>query len=156
MEEAEKAIYQALRDDSEATNGLRALLGNTTTSPYNVYYAFLPENVDFSAAGGSKAFVTVLLASSVADLESRSPAARLMQDVYQITAYARELSKVRSIQRRIRWRLDNLRGITLPTTIDQFHNVALETYSADRYDDKFDCRWQMAEYRVWRRDDDLR
>lgn len=156
MEEAEKAIYQSLRDDSEATNGLRALLGNTTTTPYNVYYAYLPESVDFSPAGGSKAFVTVLLASSVSDVSTKVPGARLMQEVYQVTAYARDLSKVRSVHRRIRWRLDGMRGIILPTSLDQLHKVALIGYGADRYDDKFDCRWQMAEYRVWRRDDDLR
>ncbi len=156
MEEAEKALYQALRDDSEALVGLRALLGNTTTSPYNVYYAYLPENVDFSPSGGSKAFVTVLLTASPADISSPKAAARLMQDFYQVTVYARDLSKVRSVHRRIRWRLDGARGLTIPTTLDQVHKVALIGYGSDRYDDKFDCRWQMAEYRVWRRDDDLR
>jgi len=155
MEEASKAVYQTLRDDSTATVGLRALLGNTTTTPYNVHYAFLPEHVDFSPSAGNVGHVVVLLASSIADIQAGSIATRLMQDVYQITAYARSLSTVRAAHSRIRWILEHKRKMTNPTSDDVIQKIALEGYGPDRYDDAFDCRWQVATYRVWRRDDDI-
>ena len=157
MEEAQKAIYQAIRDDSAASIGVRALLGNTTTTPYNVYYAFLPVALEFSPASGTKqGFVVVLLISSVADLSAGKADTRLMQDVYQVSVYARDLSKVREVHSRIRWRLEGKRGLTDPTTDDVIHKIALESIGPDRYDDAYECRWQTAIYRVWRRDDDLR
>lgn len=155
MEKVSEALYKSLRDDSEATVGIRALLGNTSTTPYNVYHAFLPENVDFSPASGNKGFITYLFVSGTPDNSPHGSAAFIVEEVYNVTAYHRSLSSVESIQRRIKRRLHNLRGVTSPTSQAQLHRIALDSMGPTRFDDKWNVYWQTALYRAWLRDDDL-
>ena len=152
MEKVDEAIYKALRDDSVASVGIRALLGNTTTSPYNVYHAFLPEGIDFSPSGGSKGFMTYLRVSAVADMDTHPKAAWLMNLLYNITVYARALSTVEAVLRRVRVRLDHGFGVTNPTSQAELHNIKLESVGPSRWDDAFKVHFQTAFYRAWGRD----
>ena len=154
MEKISEAIYKALRDDSESAVGLRALLGNTTTSPYNVYHAFLPTSIDFSPTAGNKGFITYLFVSVVPELGTREDM-RVMEEVYNITAYHRLLTQLESIHRRIKWRLQDARGVSNPTSQAQLLNIRMESLGSMRFDDVFNVYFQTAFYRVWVRDDDL-
>lgn len=155
MEKVNEALYKALRDDSEATVGIRALLGNTTTTPYNVHHAFLPDKVDFSQASGAKGYITYQFVSGTPDNSNMSTASRLSEDVYQFTAYHRNLSKVEDIHRRIKKRLQNKRGITDPTSQAEIGEVLLDSESPPTFDEAFKVWFQVKYYRVWVRDDDI-
>ena len=84
MEQVSQALYKALRDDSEATNGIRALLGNTTANPYNCYFGSFPESFDFSPSGGAKGLLVYSMVSCVRDTEFRGPAAMVAAAVEYI------------------------------------------------------------------------
>lgn len=155
MEKIDESIYKALRDDSTASVGIRALLGNTATSPYNVYHAFLPDDVDFQTASGQVGFLVYHRISSVPDIEQHNPSGLTMVMLYQISAYARSLPTVESVLRRVRWRLDHLRGVTLPTTLAALHQIKLDSAGPTRFDDAFKVFFRNDMYRVWGRDDNL-
>lgn len=154
MEQVAQSIYQAMRDDSAATVGLRALLGNTTTTPYNVYHAFLPAGIDFSSTT-AQSYITYQLISSVADIEQHSKGGRIMVETWQITAYAHTRTKVDSIHRRIRHRLDALHNVTLPTSQAVLHQIRFESLGPHTWDDAYKVFFQEATYRSWGRDDDI-
>ena len=155
MEKVNEALYKALRDDSEATVGIRVLLGNTSTTPYNVHHAFLPEKVDFSPSTGAQGFITYQFVSGTPDNSNMSTASRLIEEVYQFTAYHRNLSVVEDIQRRIKKRLQNKKGITDPTSQAQLYEVLLDSESPPTFDDAFKVWFQTKFYRAWVRDDDI-
>ena len=155
MEKVSQALYQALRDDSEATVGIRALLGNTTTSPYNVYHAFIPEAIDLKTAAGNVGFITYNLISSVAETDIGAPAVRLFQELYDFTVYHRLLTTVEAVHQRIKRRLISNRGVTQPTTLAAIYNLKLERLGPHRWDENFNVYFQVASYRAWVRDDDI-
>ena len=156
MEQAGQAIYTALRDDSEATNGIRALLGNTTTTPYNVYHADFPTSFDFSPSSGTaQGLITYHMVSSVRDNEMSRPSIYVFQALYNITVYARALTKVEAVHRRVMLRLHNMRNVTVPTTLAWLHNVKLENEGPNIFDDAFKVHYRAAFYRVWGRDDNI-
>ena len=156
MEKISEAIYKALRDDSETTNGLRTLLGNTATNPFNVYHAFLPDGIDFSPSAGLKGFVTYQFVSGVPEPGISSEDNRLLEEVYSINAYHRTLTQLEKIHRRIKWRLQNARSVTNPTSESQLYLIRLDNMGPIRFDEAFNVYWQLAQYRAWLRDDDLR
>lgn len=155
MEKVNESIYKALRDDSEATVGIRALLGNTTTTPYNVYHAFMPENVDFSPSTGAQGFITYQFVSGTPDPDNHSEASRLSEDVYQITVYHRNQSIVEDIHRRVKRRLQHKRGVTDPTSQAELVGLKLDSESPPTFDDVFKVWFQTKFYRAWVRDDDI-
>lgn len=155
MDAISAALYQALRDDSEAVVGLRALLGNTAATPYNVYHSILPETFDFSKSTGDKGAVTYFLVSDTPDPDAGSTNTRLMQAVYNVQGYHVNLATLDTVMRRIKWRLQDMRGITLPNSLGELHRVRLSSEVGERYDAKFMVWWRTAVYRVWYRDDDL-
>ena len=155
MEKVNEAIYKALRDDSEASVGIRALLGNTTTTPFNVFHSFLPESVDFSPSAGAQGFITYQFISGTPDLEQQSEASRLVEEVYQVTAYHRNLSIVEDIQRRVKRRLMRKRGVTDPTSQALISQIKLDNEEPPTFDDVFKVWFRTTFYRAWIRDDDL-
>lgn len=155
MEKVAEALYKALRDDSATTVGIRTLLGNTSTTPHNVYHSFLPEAVDFSPSAGSQGFITYHFVSGTPDQSQMSTASRLTEEVYQFTAYHRSLSQVEAIHRRIRNRLENKRGVTDPSSQAEISEVRLESQGTSTFDDAFKVWYRSDFYRVWGRDDDL-
>lgn len=155
MEEVSKALYTALRDDSEANVGIRALLGNTTTTPYNVYHAFLPEAIDFSQSSGNKGFITYQFISGTPDITQHSRASMLSEDIYQFIAYHRNLSTVEDIHRRIKKVLQQKRKVTDPTTQAVIHEIKLDSEGPSTFDNAFKVWFQSKFYRVWVRDDDI-
>lgn len=155
MESIGQAIYTALRDDSEATNGIRALLGNTGTTPYNVYHSHLPDNIDFNQSSGAHSFITYFLVSSVSDNSVHGADGRLVEEVYNITVYSRTLSTLESVHRRIKLRLHDMRNITAPSSQARIHQVRFENEIATQWDDDFKVFFRPAFYRVWGRDDNI-
>lgn len=155
MEAVNQAIYKALRDDSEATVGIRALLGNTTTTPFNVFHSFLPESVDFSPSSGSQGFITYQFVSGTPDLSSQSEALRLIEEVYQVTAYHRSLSVVEDIQRRVKKRLMRKKGVTDPSSQALISQLKLDSEGPPTFDDVFKVWFKLSLYRAWIRDDDI-
>lgn len=153
MELVSQAIYTALRDDSEATNGLRALLGNTTTTPYNVFHADPPAAFQFD---GGKSCLTYLFVSGTPDLSGHPTAGRAMQEIYRINAYSRNLLTVERIHKRVKWRLQGKRSLTLPTTETLLQQLKLDSMGPTRYDETWNVYWQSADYRAWVVDLDLR
>ena len=155
MEKVDVAIYKTLRDDSEASVGIRALLGNTTTTPYNTYHAFLPDNIDFSPAAGNVGFIVYMRISSTPDLGVHSLSTLTEQSVYQISAYHRVLSSVEAIHRRIKKRLLRLDHVTQPTSQSGLYQLLLESEDPVTFDDSFKVWFQQKYYRAWVRDDDI-
>lgn len=152
---AAQALYETLRDDSEATVGIRALLGNTTATPYNVHHAFLPEAIDFSAAGGTKAFIVYQFISGTPDNTSHNRAALLSQEVYSVTVYARSLAKIIAVHKRVKLLLHDKRSVTDPSSGVVIFRMALDAQNPPRFDDAFETWFQSAFYRAWVRDDNL-
>lgn len=155
MEKVGQAIYTAMRDDSEATNGIRALLGNTTTSPYNVFHAQFPDEFDFSASGGAKGLITYHFVSASYDTDMGTAAVKTFQAVYNVSAYARALSTVESVHRRVKLRLDRMRNVTVPTSQAWIHQIKLESEGPNLFDDAFQVWRRTAIYRAWCRDDNV-
>jgi len=155
MEKIDSAIYLALRDDSEATVGIRALLGNTTTTPYNVYHAFFPDNFDFSPASGNKGIVVYNFVSGTPDKTVHSKSTIISEDLYDITAYHRSLDTLEDIHRRIKKRLYLLNNVTKPTSQAELHQLLLDSERPPTFDDDWQVWFQTKSYRAWVRDDDI-
>jgi len=155
MEQVDQAIYKAMRDDSEATVGLRALLGNTSSTPFNVYHAFLPQSIDFSKSDGSDSYITYQFISGVPQNASHSLADMVQEDVYNITVYSRSRPTLESIHRRIKTRLQNKRGVTNPTSEAELIELKLDSESSPQWDDDFKIWFQSKFYRAWVRDDNI-
>ena len=155
MEKIAEALYKALRDDSEAAVGMRALLGNTTTSPYNVYHAFLPEAVDFVTAAGTQSFIVYQFISGIPDQTIHGRDGLAGQELYSFRVYSRSLSTLESICRRIRLRLQGKRSVTDPTTQAVIQSVKMDSEGPTIWDDEFKVFGRTVYYRVWMRDDNL-
>lgn len=154
MEQADQAFYKTLRDDTEATVGLRALLGSPSANPYNVYHAYLPEALDFSPAGGAQSFLTYLRVSSRGDIEHPRPV-QTVQSLYDVTGYSRSRATLNSIMERVKLRLHRMRNVTAASSQVVIHQVLFESEGSDRFDEAFNCHWRVATYRMRFRDDNI-
>lgn len=155
MEKIDEAIYLAMRDDATATVGLRALLGNTTVTPYNVYHSHLPAAIDFTPASGQKGFVVYSFVSGALDNAQQSRAGQVQESLYNITVYHRLLPSLEAIHRRIKQNLYHLWRMTLPTSQAELHQVKLDSEGPHVWDDAFKVHYQTKIYRVWGRDNDM-
>lgn len=153
-ENISEAIYKALRDDSLATNGIRALLGNTTTTPYNVYHAYVPESVDFSPPAGAVGFITYFMVTDTPNLEYQSVATEVVESIYNITAYHKTMTQLDKVLRRVRYRLEDMTGITRPTARSTMHKVRWQMDTTTKWDDEFKVWYRTSLYKVWYRNDD--
>ena len=152
MKEINKALYVVLRDDSEAVVGLRTLLGNTTTAPYNVYYRNLPDNVDFKTTT-NQSFITFFPVSLNYNHTFHDYDARGFVALYQFTAWSRSYTKTYDIVNRIKWRLDGSRSITSPLTDAVIHKILFENTGPETFDNEFKVNMLVSHVRVWGRDD---
>lgn len=151
-----EAIYKAMRDDCDDLVGLRALLGETRNTPFNVYHAYLPERVDFrNSDGDDRSYVTYFMVSSTPDNSFSSPASRAIELLYDVTGYSRKLLTLEKIMRRVKWRLQDKRGVTNPSSLVAIQKIALDSEGSTSWDEAFKVYFKTATYRVWGRDDDL-
>lgn len=155
MEKIAEALYKALRDDSEAIVGMRALLGNTTTTPYNMYHAYIPESVDFTTVTGSQSFMIYQFVSGTPDQSIHGRDGLAGEELYSFRVYSRSLSTLESICRRIRLRLQGKRDVTDPTTQAVILDVKMDSEGPTIWDDDFKVYGRTVYYRVWMRDDNL-
>ncbi len=147
MKELTQSIHKALRDDSVATVGLRALLAHAAT-PWGVYRAYLPEQPDFSA----KNYVTwYLLAAS--GITSPSVDALIRQQVFSVTAWSKDPDTVTDIHHRVRSVLENLRAVTLPTANCALHQIKWEGAGPELFDADFRVYYRAETYRAYYRED---
>lgn len=153
MELVSQAIYTALRDDSEATNGLRALLGNTSATPYNMFHAFVPASFQYD---GGKSCLTYQFVSGTPDLNTHPTAGRTVQEVYRVNVYSRSILTVERAHKRVKWRLQGARSVTQPSSESIISKLALDFMAPTRYDEAWNVFWQTADYRAWIIDADLR
>lgn len=151
MKEVTKAIYTALRDDAEATYGIRALLGNTTTSPYNIYYSFLPSNIDFSSTT-AQSYITFIPVSTVYDDQYHGKDARAFEMLWQFTVWSRSIEKCYDIINRIKWRLDKMESVNAPTADVEIYKVHFSSVGPEDFDDGFKVHAVVCQVRVWGRD----
>lgn len=152
MKEVDRVIYQALRDDSEATYGIRTLLGNTTTSPYNVYRFFLPSGIDFSAAT-SQSYVTFFPVSTNYDMSFHAKDARAFQSLYQFTVWSRSVGKCYDVVERIKWRLDRMQAVGTPSVDAGIIGVKFEGVVTETFDNDYKVHLVICQARIWGRDD---
>lgn len=155
MEAVAQALYTALRDDSEATVGMRALLGNTTTTPYNMHHVLIPEAIDFVTAAGTQSFMVYQFVSGIPrqDIHGRDGLAG--EELYNFRVYSRSLATLESICRRIKLRLQNKLYVTQPTSQAVIQEVKLDSEGPTIWDDEFKVWGRSNFYRVWCRDDNL-
>ena len=147
MKLLKQAIHTALRDDSVATVGLRALLGHAAL-PFGVYYHFLPEQPDFSTSH----WLTwhLLTGSPVAAPES---SAYLRETTFDVTAWSEDPDKVEDILLRVRAVLENARKVTRPTSECDLHAIKWEGHGPDLFDPKFQVYFRSENYRAFHRED---
>jgi len=154
VEKIAESLYKALRDDSEATVGIRALLGNTTTTPYNVYHVSIPAAVDFVTATGSQSFIVYQFVSGTPDQSFHGRDGLAGQELYSFRVYSRTLSTLESVCRRMRLRLRK-KYVTDPTTQAVILEIKMDSEGATIWDDEFKVWGRTVYYRVWMRDDNL-
>ena len=155
-EKVSQAIYTALRDDSEATNGIRALLGNTTTTPYNVFYKSPPAQFDFTPASGSAQSLLIYNeVASIGDLTIRPKTVQLLEEEYDVQAWSRSLTQLDAIMRRVKLRLNGLRNVTLPTSQNDLHQIKFQSMTSAIFDEAWQVYWRTARFLAWSRDDVL-
>lgn len=147
MKALREAIHKALRDDSAATVGLRALLGHATT-PFGVYYHFFPETPDFT----NLSYLTYYFLAGVAG-ESHDVDAYLREHVFAVTAWSEDMDKMEDILMRVRNVIENMRKLTLPTATIGLHSIKWESASADLFDQDDQVYHRTEQYRAFYRED---
>ena len=146
-------ILTALRDDDEATNGIRALLGHSTT-PYGVYHTELLENPDFNS---SKRYISFYQITSTPDMDypgnSRNFTTLPVQETYMITAWGGDTTTTNNlILKRIRYLLQGCHKVTKPTTDADVYDIKMEWEGPELYDKIFGVHYRQVRYRVWLND----
>ena len=154
MKEVEEELYKSLRDDDDPNDGIPALLGNTSTAPYNVYHSHLPESVDFRQ-DDDHSFITYFLVSSIGDQDQHDRSGTTLEQLYQFTVWSRCLSKMHDIHARIKLRLNRKWKVSDPTENAVIHQVRFEADGPETWDDDFKVFTKPATYRVWVRDDNI-
>jgi len=152
MDKIKDMIYTALRDDSTATIGIRALLGNTTATPYNVYHANLPDPLDFAS---SKKYITYFQLSG--DFDTTYPRNNFStmpkQETYQITVWGGDTTTSNDkILDRVRYILEGKHKTTNPTSDAKVFSIKCEWESADMWDDDYRIFYKSARFRIWLQD----
>lgn len=147
MKDLKEAIHTALRDDSAATVGLRALLGHAAT-PFGVYQHHLPEEPDFA----TKSYLTWLMVGGTGG-DAHGEDMRLREAVFSVTVWSQNPDTVEDALMRARLRLENLRGVTLPDDNIQLLQIKFEGHNADLFDDDFKAYYRVESYRAWYRED---
>lgn len=145
-------LYKAIRDDSKATVGIRALLSNTTTTPYNVYHANLPDNVDFSS---SKKYITYYQLTGEYDTSfpRHNYATIPKEETYQFTVWGGTgTTSNDKILDRIKFLLEGKHKTTNPTTDAAVFTIKCEWEGPDLYDEDYRIYYKSARFRVWLQD----
>lgn len=143
-----EAINTALRDDATATVGLRAITGHSAT-PWGVHKHKMPEKPDFT----SKYYIVFYFLGATPINDTHGSEARLREDVLVIDVYGKSGDQVEVILKRVRWLLENRRGVTLPTSEEELHAIEYEGPGPNLYDEEFNVPHRVNNFRVkWRED----
>lgn len=149
MKALKQAVHTALRDDSTATIGLRALLMPTAAAtPYGVYYGHFPEVPSFK----SQSYLTWLYITTVSPGIQHSDE-RFREQVFSLTAWSMNPDTVEDVLRRARRVLENLKGVTRPSTDVELHQILFEHGGPDLFDQKYQVYYRAEQYRAWFRED---
>jgi hypothetical protein len=147
MNTLKQAIHTTLRDDADATVGLRALLGAAAT-PYGVYFTHLPETPDFP----SHSYLTWYFISEQTTSAPDSDA-KLREQVFSVTAWSKDPDTVDDVLKRARWLLENRKRVTSPTSEVELHAIKAEQTGPSLYDDRFMVYYRADQYRAYYRED---
>lgn len=147
MKQLKQCVHTALRDDSVATVGLRALLAHAAT-PWGVYERYLPEQPDFS----TKHYLTWNVVSGSAG-ESAEVDAYLREVVFDVIAWSEDPDLVDDIHMRVRSVLENMRKITQPTSGCAVHQIKWEGHGPNLFDPQYQVYSRAEQYRIWYRED---
>lgn len=148
MKALAQAIHTALRDDSAATVGIRALLAQAAT-PWGVYHGHFPESPNLKSG---KSYVTwYYLPSST--IKSGDSDVRLREQPFCLTAWSENIDTVNDIHKRARFVLEHLKGVTLPTVDVQLSEIIFENAMQDLFDDDFKAYYRPEHYRAYYRED---
>lgn len=144
-------IYEALKNDTATTFGIRGLLRQTSV-PYGIYHANLPDNFDFA---DSKKYITYFQLTGEFDTsmprDNFSTIAK--QETYQITIWGDDnLISNDRILSRIIYVLDGKHKTTNPTTKAMVFDIKCEWEGPDQWHDIYKIWHKSARFRVWLQD----
>lgn len=151
MDVIKSMLYTVMRDDTTATIGLRALLSQSTT-PYGIYHANLPDNVNFAS---SKKYITYYQLTGEFDTSYPRNNYTTMpkQETYQITVWGGDTTTSNEkILNRIKYLLDGKHKTTNPTSDADVFMIKCEWESEDLWDNDYRIFYKSARYRVWLND----
>lgn len=152
MDVVKEMLYKAVRDDSVATVGIRVLLGNTTTTPYGVYHANLPDNLDFAS---SKKYITYFQITADYDLSfpRHNFATIVKEETYQFTAWGGSgTSSNDKILDRVKYLLEGKHKTTNPTSDAIVLSIKCEWEGPDLWDEDNRIFYKSIRFRVWVQD----
>jgi len=142
-----QAIHTALRDDTVATIGMRALLGFSAT-PWGVFQEHFPDIPDF----GNNGMLTWQFVSASEAGGSGLSDMKLRQQVFRVTAWSVNPDVVFDILKRAMFLLDNMRGVTKPTSDVDLHQIRYESSGPTLYDDKHKVYYRADTFRAYFRE----
>ena len=152
MDVIEEMLHVALRDDSTATVGIRALLGHVAT-PYGVYHSNdLPDNLDFT---GGKKYISHFQLTGDYDMSYPRGNFSTMpkQETYQISVYGgKGTTSNDKILARIRYRLEGKNKTTNPTADAKVFDIRCEWEGPELYDEDYKEFYKQSRFRVWLQD----
>lgn len=151
MDVIKEMLYKAIRDDDTATVGIRALL-NQSVTPYGVYHANLPDNVDFSS---SKKYITYFQLTGLPEPEypRHNYSTMPKQETYQITAWGGDTTTSNDkILARVMYLLEGKHKTTNPTSDAKVFNIRWEFDGPDLWDEDYRIYYKTTRYRVYLQD----
>lgn len=146
MTNLRQMVHTALRDDSS----LRTLVGNTTTTPYNVYREDPPVPFDFT----SQAMVVWhFLANTPTLPSSHGVSMRQREQVFAVTAYSADPDAVDNILARVRRIFEDLKAVTLPSAGAEVVACHFEDEGPDLFDAEKKVKYRAVQFRIHYRED---
>ena len=152
MKQLKLAIHTALRDDMDALVGLRALLGQSSATPYGVYQGHWQGVPNFKNAAGPQSYLTWLF------LQGQSTGTvltdlRLREQLFAVTAWSENSDTMEDILRRARFVLEGMARVTQPTFDVELHQIRHEGSGPDLFDDRFKVYYRSEHFRAYYRED---
>lgn len=152
MKALKKAIHVALRDDSDATVGLRTLLGQSATAPYGVYEGRWQGVPNFKNAAGPQSYLTWLFLRGM-ETGTVQTDLQLREQMFAVTAWSENTDTVEAILARARYVLQGRRAVAQPTVDVELHQIRYEGSGPDLFDDKWKVYYRAEHFRAYFRED---
>lgn len=154
MDVIKQMIYTALRDDTTATVGLRALLGHSST-PYGVYKEYSLQSFDFT---NSKKYITLSNLTGLPDisLPRHNYSTVFKEETYQIIAWGGDATTSNDkILDRVKYVLEGKRKTTNPTSNAKVFSIKCEFEGPDLFHEDYKIFYKSARFRIWLQDETM-